>query len=86
MTNGTDVQSQVSDAESLISALMDGELSLKPEALDNYAQASHQYFYYQLIRQTLRGVAMTSDARESVSWSQTRFTQLWARVDTATHD
>ena len=86
MTNKTDVLSEVSEAETLMSALLDGESPLMPEALANHAHASHQYFYYQLIRQTLRGVAMTSDARESVAWSQTRFTRLWARVDTATKD
>ena len=67
--------------ETRVSALIDGEASLPFEGSDVTAGEKHQYFHYQLIRQTLRGTVMTADAHESSIWSQIRFTKLWARVD-----
>jgi len=67
--------------ETRVSALIDGEASLPFEGSDVTAGERHQYYHYQLIRQTLRGTVMTTDAHESSTWSQIRFTKLWARVD-----
>lgn len=73
----------VSEKETLVSALVDGESLLPTEGLDSEIGFVHQYFHYQLIRQTLRGVVMTSGAHETIAWSQSRFSRLWARVDAA---
>lgn len=67
--------------ETRVSALIDGEASLPFEDSAITAVERHQYYHYQLIRQTLRGAAMTADALESSTWSQIRFEKLWAKVD-----
>lgn len=67
--------------ETRVSALIDGEASLPFEDSSITAGEMHQYYHYQLIRQTLRGAAMTADALESSTWSQIRFEKLWAKVD-----
>ncbi len=68
--------------ETRVSALIDGEASLPFEdSAAITAVERHQYYHYQLIRQTLRGAAMTADALESSTWSQIRFEKLWAKVD-----
>lgn len=69
------------EQETRVSALIDGETSLPIEALGVAASEMQQFYHYQLIRQTLRGAVMTSDGHETYTWSQTRFTKLWARVD-----
>lgn len=74
----------LSEQETRVSALLDGESSLPTECQVWDSTVVHQYFHYQLIRQTLRGVAMTSGAHESITWSESRFAQLWARVDNLT--
>lgn len=71
----------LSEQETYVSALIDGESVLSAEGQMGEATITHQYYHYQLIRQTLRGVAMTTGAHETVSWHQCRFAQLWARVD-----
>lgn len=72
------------EQETRVSALIDGEISLPIDALGVAAKDMQQYYHYQLIRQTLRGAVMTSDVHETYTWSQTRFTKLWARVDEQT--
>ena len=77
---------ELSEQETRVSALMDGETALSTEGLTGDATVVHRYYHYQLIRQTLRGVAMVSGAHETISWSQSRFAQLWARVDAQTDE
>lgn len=69
------------DQETRISALIDGESLASIDDSRVTTIEMHQYYHYQLIRQTLRGGVMTSDAHETSAWSQVRFTKLWARVD-----
>lgn len=72
------------EQETRMSSLIDGEGSLTLDGLLINQTEIQQYYHYQLIRQTLRGVVMTTGAHESVTWSHTRLTQLWTRVDART--
>ncbi len=74
------------EQETRVSALIDGEGALPIDGLDVSAAEVHQYYQYQLIRQTLRGSVMTSGAHETSRWSQVRFTKLWARIDAQQDD
>jgi len=74
----------LSEEETRVSALLDGESALSSMGLEGDVNVVHQYYHYQLIRQTLRGVAMTAGAHESIAWNKSRFVQLWARVDAQT--
>ena len=74
----------LSEEETRVSALVDGESDLPGEGLAGGVNVLHQYYHYQLIRQTLRGVAMTSGTHETISWNKSQFVQLWARVDAQT--
>ena len=76
----------LSEEETRVSALMDGESVLPTEGLAGDLHIVHQYYQYQLIRHTLRGVAMTAGAQETIAWNKSRFVQLWALVDTHSHD
>ena len=76
----------LSEEETRVSALIDGESSFVDQGLAGDTTVVHRYYHYQLIRQTLRGVAMVAGAHESIAWNQTRFAQLWARVDAQTDD
>jgi negative regulator of sigma E activity len=69
------------EQETRVSALIDGEGPLPEDGLGVSATEVHQYYQYQLIRQTLRGAIMTSGAHETSHWSQIRLTKLWARID-----
>lgn len=75
----------LSEQETRISTLIDGEAEQLTECLNagtgSVTNVVHQYYQYQIIRQTLRGVAITSGAHESLAWNQIRFNRLWARVD-----
>jgi len=77
---------ELSESETRLSALMDGESALSADGLTGDVTVVHRYYHYQLIRQTLRGVAMVSGAHETISWNQSRLAQLWARVDAQTDD
>ncbi|MFM8501363.1 MAG: hypothetical protein ACKOAC_04980 [Fluviibacter sp.] len=72
------------EQETRMSSLIDGESSLPPDSLLINQTEIQQYYHYQLIRQTMRGVVMTSGAHETGTWSKTRFTQFWAHVDART--
>lgn len=72
------------EQEARMSSLIDGEGSLALDGLLINQTEVQQYYHYQLIRQTLRGVVMTAGAHETGTWSQTRLTRLWARVDART--
>ena len=72
------------EQETQVSALIDGETLLPVDTLGVTASQMQQFYHYQLIRQTLRGAVMTSNVHETYSWSQIRFTKLWARVDAQT--
>ncbi len=72
------------EQETRMSSLIDGEGSLALDGLLINQTEVQQYYRYQIIRQTLRGVVMTAGAHETGTWSQTRLTRLWARVDART--
>ena len=66
-----------------VSAFIDGESVLPAGGLNANPAISHQYYQYQLIRQTLRGVSPAT-ATETITWHQTQLSRLWARVDAQT--
>lgn len=72
--------------ETRVSALIDGEESFAENGPGVTASEVQQYYQYQLIRQTLRGAVMTSGAHETSSWSEIRFSKLWARIDGQSDD
>lgn len=71
----------ISTQATWVSAFVDGETTLPADGLNAHSPIIEQYFHYQLIRQTLRGACMTSAVTESISWHQSRLSQLWSRVD-----
>lgn len=76
---------EFSEQETRISALIDGETDMPAGGLiagtGPVKNVVHQYYQYQIIRQTLRGVAITAGEYETLAWNQMRFNRLWARVD-----
>ncbi len=69
-----------------VSAFIDGESVLPAGGLNANPAISHQYYQYyqyQLIRQTLRGVSLATST-ETITWHQTQLSRLWARVDAQT--
>lgn len=70
----------LSEEQTWMSAFADGESVLPAHGFKETLALSHQYYQYQLIRQTLRGHHITSST-ETISWHQTQFSRLWARVD-----
>ena len=66
-----------------VSAFIDGESTLPVSGLNASVLSCQQYYRYQMIRQTLRGVSLSSSI-ETITWHQTQFSQLWARVDAQT--
>ena len=69
-----------------VSAFIDGEAVLPAGGLNANPAISHQYYQYyqyQLIRQTLRGVSLATST-ETITWHQTQLSRLWARVDAQT--
>lgn len=69
------------DEETYVSALIDGETMHLERSCLSEAATVKQYFYYQSIRQTLRGAVLSSGPNERLCWHESRLTQLWARVD-----
>lgn len=68
------------EAQTWVSAFVDGETALPAAGFREETVISHQYYHYQLIRQTLRGLSFASSS-ETISWHQTQFSKLWAHVD-----
>lgn len=83
MTFSTDLPLDTISSEQLtsISALIDGELLLTDLSATLDKSSVSQFYHYQMIRQTLRGVAITSASHETVAWQESHFAKLWVRVD-----
>lgn len=71
----------VPDAESVLSAFLDGEAPFGDAQTKLNMATVRQLYHYQVIRAVMRGVAMPSNATESVVWHERQCLQLWTRVD-----
>jgi len=76
----------VTEAESWLSAFVDGEATLADRSLPAGAGVVSRLYAYQLIRSSMRGQALTADVRETVVWHERRCVQLWSKIDQHSQD
>lgn len=80
-TSIAQVEYLVPDAESVLSAFLDGEVSFGDAQTKLATATVRQMYHYQVIRAVMRGMAMPSNATESAVWHERQCLQIWTRVD-----
>ena len=74
------------ESETWVSAFIDGEAGFQRRGVLDVDHVAHRLHDYQLIRASLRDVAMTAGPAETLVWHRQRFVRLWARVDAQRDD